>query len=79
MRTDIEELKMFLKNERDLSFKNLNSIFKYLNSEIHCSFCDKAQNEVEYIIAGPRKIYICAGCIEECKKIKKDNRLYTYI
>lgn len=68
-------LNSFLLGERELSFKNLNSIFKYLNSEIHCSFCDKAQKEVEYLIAGPRKLYICAECIDECITIKKEGRL----
>lgn len=68
-------LNSFLKGERELSFKNLNSIFKYLNSEIHCSFCDKTQKEVEYLIAGPRKLFICGSCIDECIKIKKENRI----
>ncbi|MBT7611086.1 MAG: hypothetical protein HN576_15095 [Bacteriovoracaceae bacterium] len=64
----------FLIGERDLSYKNLNAIFKYINSDIHCSFCAKPQKEVEYIIAGPRKLYICGYCIDECNKIKKENK-----
>ena len=69
-------LNSFLQGERELSFKNLNSIFKYLKSEIHCSFCDKPQKKVEYVIAGPRKLYICGGCVDECNKIKKENRIH---
>lgn len=70
-------LNSFLNEERELSFKNLNSIFKYLNSEIHCSFCDKPQKEVEYVIAGPRKLFICGRCINECIDIRKENRTYN--
>jgi hypothetical protein len=68
-------LNAFLLGERELSFKNLNAIFKYINSEIHCSFCAKPQKEVEYVIAGPRKLYICGGCVDECNKIRKENRI----
>jgi predicted transcriptional regulator len=68
-------LNAFLQGERDLSFKNLNAIFKYINLEIHCSFCAKPQKEAEYIIAGPRKLYICGECVDECTKIKKEKRL----
>lgn len=39
---------------------------------IHCSFCGKAQNEVEKLIAGPTS-YICDECIKLCQMIVKDN------
>ena len=35
---------------------------------IRCSFCGKAQNEVERIIAGPG-VYICDECLRECYNI----------
>lgn len=66
----------YLAGERDLSFKNLNAVFKYINSEIHCSFCNKPQKEVEYVIAGPRKLYICGYCVAQCNKIKATSRIH---
>ncbi len=35
---------------------------------IHCSFCDKTQQEVETLIAGPN-VYICKDCIDMCHEI----------
>ncbi|PIP59568.1 MAG: ATP-dependent Clp protease ATP-binding subunit ClpX [Verrucomicrobia bacterium CG_4_10_14_3_um_filter_43_23] len=34
-----------------------------------CSFCGKAQNEVQKMIAGPAGVYICDSCINVCKTI----------
>ena len=59
-------LNEFLNGTRDLSFKNLNSIFKYINSKVHCSFCDRPQKEADYLIAGPRKLFICDGTVVPC-------------
>lgn len=33
-----------------------------------CSFCDKRQNEVRKLVAGP-SVHICDGCIDLCKNI----------
>ncbi len=38
------------------------------NSQLTCSFCGKAQNEVKKLIAGPT-VYICDECIELCNDI----------
>ena len=38
------------------------------NSQLTCSFCGKAQDEVKKLIAGPT-VYICDECIELCNDI----------
>lgn len=68
-------LNEFLAGKRELSFKNLNSIFAYINSKIHCSFCDKPQKNASYMIAGPRKLYICDSCVNECNNIAEEKRV----
>ncbi len=70
-------LKSFLQGKRELSFKNLKSIFKYINSEVFCSFCDRPQKEVDYVIAGPRKLFICEDCVNKCIDIRKENRIHN--
>lgn len=35
---------------------------------VHCSFCGKAENEVERIVAGPG-VYICNECVALCQEI----------
>ncbi len=34
-----------------------------------CSFCNKRQDEVRRLIAGPSKIFICNECIDRCQRI----------
>ncbi len=34
-----------------------------------CSFCDKAREEVEHLIAGPNGVYICNECVVLCNAI----------
>ncbi len=34
-----------------------------------CSFCGKAQNEVNKMIAGPSNVHICDSCVTVCKTI----------
>lgn len=43
---------------------------------IHCSFCQKTQNQVEKIIAGPG-VYICDECVELCQRIIDDENEQT--
>ena len=38
---------------------------KMTGSDIRCSFCNKAQNQVRKLIAGPARVYICDECILE--------------
>jgi ATP-dependent Clp protease ATP-binding subunit ClpX len=47
---------------------------KYPNpAGLSCSFCHKAQRDVEKIIAGPN-VYICNECIRLCLDIIRENR-----
>ena len=39
--------------------------------ELHCSFCGKAQNQVEKLIAGPN-VFICNECVGLCNPILED-------
>lgn len=41
------------------------------NSKVidYCSFCRKDNHTVEKLIAGPRGIFICNGCVDLCNKI----------
>jgi len=34
-----------------------------------CSFCGKAQDKVQRLIAGPGGVYICDECIDLCRDI----------
>ncbi len=68
-------LNEFLAGKRDLSSKNIGSIFSYLNSKVHCSWCDKEKKETKFLIGGPRRQFICDSCLDECGKIIKEDRL----
>ena len=39
------------------------------NSDIRCSFCNKPQDQVRKMIAGPAGVYICDECVEICTDI----------
>ena len=43
-----------------------------IGSDIRCSFCNKTQNQVRKLIAGPAGVYICDDCIEICADILED-------
>ena len=45
---------------------------KMIGSDIRCSFCNKTQNQVRKLIAGPAGVYICDDCIEICTDILED-------
>ena len=38
------------------------------DSVVRCSFCNKTQDEVDKLIAGPG-VYICDECVELCSDI----------
>ena len=42
------------------------------NSDIRCSFCNKNQDQVRKLIAGPSGIYICDECVGICSEIIED-------
>ena len=40
-----------------------------------CSFCEREQSEGDPpMIAGPRYVYICDDCVEQCVRIIKAHR-----
>ena len=39
------------------------------NSEVRCSFCNKTQDQVRKLIAGPSGVYICDECVDICADI----------
>ena len=43
-------------------------------NKIHCSFCDKQQDEVKKLIAGAG-VYICDECIVLCSEILQDEEI----
>ena len=42
---------------------------KTRDSKIRCSFCNKSEEQVRKLIAGPDGAYICDACINICSEI----------
>lgn len=42
---------------------------KNSDDKVRCSFCNKTQDQVKKLIAGPSGVYICDECIEICADI----------
>ena len=42
------------------------------NKQFRCSFCNKTQDQVRKLVAGPKVVYICDECIEVCTEIMED-------
>ncbi len=42
---------------------------KRSDDKVRCSFCDKTQEQVRKMVAGPHGIYICDECVEICNDI----------
>ncbi len=38
----------------------------------YCSFCNREQDEVNRLIAGPNSVYICDECVDLCKEILEE-------
>ncbi|HIJ60188.1 MAG TPA: ATP-dependent Clp protease ATP-binding subunit ClpX [Nitrospirae bacterium] len=45
---------------------------KQIDGSLKCSFCEKSQNEVIRLIAGPN-VYICDECIDLCNNILRED------
>lgn len=41
-------------------------------SKVRCSFCNKTQEQVRKLIAGPAGVYICDECIDICTEIMEE-------
>ena len=50
---------------------------KYGEHKVRCSFCNKSEDQVRKLIAGPEGVYICDECIEICAEIV-DEELEDY-
>ncbi len=46
-------------------------------TEFSCSFCNKDKNEVQHLIAGPGRVFICDQCIELSKRIVDEDIAIT--
>ena len=46
------------------------------DDQVRCSFCNKTQNQVRKLIAGPNGAYICDECIEVCTEILEEEFEY---
>ncbi|OQY48879.1 MAG: ATP-dependent protease ATP-binding subunit ClpX [Anaerolineaceae bacterium 4572_78] len=42
---------------------------RFRSSIPYCSFCKRSQDEVERLIAGPDRVFICDDCVYLCKEI----------
>ncbi len=42
------------------------------NDKIRCSFCNKTENQVRKLVAGPGGVYICDECIDICAEIMEE-------
>lgn len=42
------------------------------SDNIRCSFCNKTQDQVRKMIAGPAGVYICDECVEICSDIVEE-------
>jgi len=45
---------------------------KNSDSKVRCSFCNKTQNQVRKMIAGPAGVFICDECVDICESIIED-------
>lgn len=51
---------------------NIRMVGKNFDGEIRCSFCNKSQNQVKKLIAGPAGVYICDECVDICEDILEE-------
>ena len=42
---------------------------KISEEKVRCSFCNKTQDQVKKMIAGPSGVYICDECVDICADI----------
>ena len=46
------------------------------DDQVRCSFCNKTQNQVRKLIAGPNGAYICDECVDVCAEIIEEEFEY---
>ena len=47
--------------------------------KVRCSFCNKSEDQVRKLIAGPNGVYICDDCIDICKDIMDEELAEEYV
>ena len=52
---------------------------KNVDDKLRCSFCNKTQNQVKKLIAGPNGAYICDECVGICSEILDEEFLDDYV
>ena len=50
---------------------------KGINNIVHCSFCGRTSKEVDSLIEGPNKVFICNNCVENSHDLIIKNDLNT--
>lgn len=50
---------------------------KGINNIVHCSFCGRTSKEVDSLIEGPNKVFICNNCVENSYDLISKNDLNT--
>lgn len=46
--------------------------------KIRCSFCNKSEDQVHKLIAGPGGVYICDSCVDICREIIEEEMAEEY-
>ena len=46
---------------------------KSTDGKVRCSFCNKTQDQVRKLIAGPAGVYICDECVDICSDIIEED------
>ena len=47
---------------------------KKRDGRIRCSFCNKTEDQVRKLIAGPDGVYICDECVDICAEIIEEEK-----
>ncbi len=50
-----------------------------LIDKVRCSFCNKTEDQVRKLIAGPNGVYICDECIDICSEIVEEELAEEYL
>ena len=48
---------------------------KSSDTKVRCSFCNKTQDQVRKMIAGPTGVYICDECVDLCADIIEEKSM----
>lgn len=76
VRTQVSSIlgKLGLSSRRDLAAWEGRMADSTRESAMQCSFCNKREDEVEHLLAGPPRVYICGECVGRCNEIIAETR-----